>query len=203
MRATACLKALLILALSSIAWIGPFPAASGIGRTQAAEFYTRKRVNGKWITGRFPKRSAASSTVTAPSRKRVAAPAVTTAAASAVPAIRAGDDARAPGEPRPAVTAPLAEDERLLALQKALQARASTLAVSSPPLSAGSGQATTSPDATGSLVAAEAPPPATEPRSVSFDFHSGMKTTVFSNGASTAEPFDPSSIRPLASPAPR
>ena len=63
----------------------------------------------KVITGRFPKRSAASSTVTAPSRKRVAAPAVMTAAASAVPAIRAGDDARAPGEPRPAVTAPQAE----------------------------------------------------------------------------------------------
>jgi hypothetical protein len=58
------------------------------------------------------------------------------------------------------------------------------------------------PEATGSLRTGEMHTGPTEPRSVWFDVRSGMKTTVFSNGAQITEAFDIGSIRPLASPPP-
>jgi hypothetical protein len=65
-------------------------------------------------------------------------------------------------------------------LREALQARANTLTAT-----------------TGSIV-----PPRPEAQSVSLDFDTGMKTTVFKDGSTVREPFDVAAMRGLASPPP-
>jgi hypothetical protein len=73
---------------------------------------------------------------------------------------------------------PLSDDERLIKLREALRARANALT-------------------TGSI----APAPAVrtpEPQSVSLDFRSGTKTTIFADGTLVTEPFDVGSLKGLA-----
>jgi hypothetical protein len=180
----------------------------GVSPAEAKSYYTRKRVDGKWVTGRFPKKSfakkdvakaeAAVSRSSRSARRRARAAAETEAAAqeTQVAALRAPKAERAlPAAPAPAVAAaspqqaaprtttgvsliPLSEDERLNRLREALRARANALT-------------------TGSI----APIPvvrAPEPQSVSLDFRSGTKTTIFSDGTLVTESFDVSSLRGLA-----
>ena len=169
----------------------------GIGPAEAKSYYTRKRVNGKWVNGRFPKKSAAkaarqetataSPSVKSSKRKAQAALAETETApaaakVAALPA-RAGSDGQggvAPGSAaaRPAAGASgltLSEDDRLLRLREALRARANALT-------------------TGSIATPRTP----EPQSVSLDFRSGTKTTIFSDGTLVTEPFDVGSLKGLA-----
>lgn len=193
MRSIRPAPGLLLAVLSCAAATGALPSGAGIAPAEAAEFYTRKRVNGKWITGRFPKqggaakRQAKAGSVPA---AVAAAPAAAAAAPTALASTVRAEEAALRAPPAPAV--PLAGDERLLALQQALEARAGSLV---GPAS----QPQPAPEsATGSLAPALASPPV-EPRSVAFDFQSGMKTTLFTNGASITEPFDAGAIRPFAS----
>jgi hypothetical protein len=44
----------------------------------------------------------------------------------------------------------------------------------------------------------QGPRPAPEPQSVSLDFKSGMKTTLFSDGSTVTEPFDTAALKGLA-----
>jgi hypothetical protein len=173
----------------------------GIGPAEAKSYYTRKRVDGKWVNGRFPKKSAAkkeisrketakaSSSVKSSRRQARAALAETeTAPASAkvaaLPAAKAGPDSQGAAAPGSAASRPpagassltLSEDERLIRLREALRARANALT-------------------TGSIAA---PPRAPEPQSVSLDFRSGTKTTIFSDGTLVTEPFDVGSLKGLA-----
>ena len=69
------------------------------------------------------------------------------------------------------------EADRLGKLRQALQARASALTA-------------------GRFV--EVARPAPEPQSVSLDFKSGMKTTLFSDGTTVTEPFDTTALKGLA-----
>lgn len=39
--------------------VGTLAVSSGIQSAEAKDYYTRKRVNGKWVTGKFPKRQSA------------------------------------------------------------------------------------------------------------------------------------------------
>jgi len=92
--------------------------------------------------------------------------------------------------------APIARDERLLKLQAALHAHARTLAsdtqrASNVPLA---------PERLTSPRLLSGPP---EPKAVSFDFQSGVKTTVFTDGTSVEERFDPASVKGLAGDHPR
>jgi hypothetical protein len=183
---------------------GVFPSADlgfiGVGPAEGKSYYTRKRVDGKWVNGRFPKKSAAKkeaarketakagSSVKSSRRQARAALAETEAAPAparmaALPAAKAGPDsqgAAAPGSaasrsPAGATGLTLSEDERLIRLREALRARANALT-------------------TGSIAAPRAP----EPQSVSLDFRSGTKTTIFSDGTLVTEPFDVGSLKGLA-----
>jgi hypothetical protein len=178
----------------------------GISPAEAKSYYTRKRVDGKWVNGRFPKKSAAKKEVarketakanssvksakryaraasaeteseTAPAASRVAALS-TPKAASASQAALAQGSTPFPAAARPAVgasAATLSEEDRLSRLREALRARANALT-------------------TGSIAAPRAP----EPQSVSLDFRSGTKTTIFSDGTLVTEPFDVGSLKGLA-----
>jgi hypothetical protein len=230
----------MFLAVGFGACVGAVPphlTVIGVSTAEAKTYYTKKRVNGVWIAGRFAKRSAAKATPAAePARKRAVrqatvrqssisktpvrakaaraaaaenavtaphapadAPSVVTlqakqvqpAPALAIPAalpVAAAVPAVVPvaapiQEPVPVAAPPAAaaQDDPMAKLREALQARANTLTVT-----------------TGSIV----PPPRPEAQSVSLDFDTGMKTTVFKDGTTVREPFDVSALRGLASPPP-
>lgn len=77
-------------------------------------------------------------------------------------------------------------------LQQALEARAKAIARASAA------------EVTSSLRPVEMPVSRTqpEPRSVSFDFEAGLKTTTFSSGVVVRESFDIGTLKGLASPPP-
>jgi hypothetical protein len=190
-------------------------AFPGVSSAEAKPFYTRKRVNGRWITGRFPKRNATYASASkqaepspAPKPAAKATAASTTAAAASAAPVTASrpqptvqpaqplpTTPAAPAAPHPTASAqipaarpivsaalvPAPEEQRLTKLRQALQARANALT-------------------TGSIPAD--PRPAPEPQSVSLDFKSGMKTTVFSDGTTVKEPFDVAAMKGLAATAP-
>ena len=169
----------------------------GVSPAEAKAYYTRKRVNGRWVTGRFAKRSGdvqriATEPLDAPGIKVSAVePALTSHASPAsgrhsepdAPAKRPGSQsATAPLAQAPLVSplanaplVPAPEAEHLGKLRQALQARATALT-------------------TDSVVARAAP----EPQSVSLDFRSGIQTTLFSDGTIVTEPFDTAALKGLA-----
>lgn len=163
----------------------------GIRPAEAKAFYTRKRVKGRWITGRFAKNSALKNNRALKNRAPISlsgkagSPEAATRVAS-FPALGAESGPAAVGlatSPAPSAAAsplvPVSEDERLRTLREALQARVSALS-------------------TGTLSAAQAARPAPEPQSVSLDFKSGTKTTIFSDGTSIQEAFDVNALKGLA-----
>src|SRR3954464_28336 len=174
--------------------------AVGVTPANAKEFYTRKRVNGRWITGHFGRRHSAAQRKTEANarpgvdRKLLAAPrpdgSSSRSARTTEPVIKpepmTSVGAAPVGSPttETGVVGPLTTDERLLKLQAALQAHARSLAAKFESASASQ-----------SINGAASQ----EPRSVSFDFQSGVKTTVFSDGARGEEPFETGSIKGLAS----
>lgn len=216
----------------------------GIVSAEAAQFYTRKRVNGVWITGQFPKGAARAAS---PGRRslrygRRSLPAVTAVPASAalarlsLPDLRpeAGPSTtgstRSAVPPHPAalpdieaalVTAavgPVAPfgaypaQERGTELRRALEKRANEMAagiegdVPSPPaagpadLSGAAPPGVAPPEVSIGAAPVAAPEGGTGsalvPRSVLFDFETGIKTTVF-EASVVKEPFDVAAIRGL------
>jgi hypothetical protein len=205
--------------MSSTVDLGAAGRAVGLGPAEAKGFYTRKRVKGRWVTGHFarkggakrvaaaeplrkgrkaarsaymdesddvaeiePKadaaRSARAQTLVAQATSFETAPtqAAPNQAASAQRAAPVPQVAFAPSASAPA----LGEEERLRNLRDALQARANALTTtSSPP---------------------QPPRSSPEPQTVSLDFQSGVKTTVFSDGTSIQEQFDVAALKAIASP---
>jgi hypothetical protein len=201
------------------------PSSIGVGTAEARDYYTRKRVNGRWITGRFPRQSSAPNPSQAgleqpPTRPQAsghvsAAPIMRTSTSSSatrslslplepegelrsrpvLAAATAPEDSLAGlFEASPSGSTPLAaapQDARLLNLQAALYVRARTL-TSEPEHALGS---LPSPRSLGSPRPVPASP---EPKAVSLDFQSGIKTTVFTDGTLVEEPFDPAALKELA-----
>jgi hypothetical protein len=183
--------------------------AIGITPAKAEEFYTRKRVRGRWITGHFTRRHIAKSRRGVEPEARPVAdrrfetePVPTTPASKAEPAT---ERAIKPEPVFPAATAqvgrpaasaepaaPLTKDERLRELQEALHAHARSLVANAESASA-------APSVNGSLSRHQLSAASSEPKSVSFEFESGVKTTVFTDGTKVEEPFDPASMKGLAS----
>ena len=163
------------------------PAFIGISSAEAKPYYTRKRVNGRWVTGRFAKRSAMAARETRRSARYRNATAAIVEEPVAPRETRVVSLPRSVVEERPRVQAPVAaaplvslsEDERLSKLREALRARANTLT-------------------TDTITTAPSAPRAREPQSVTLDFVAGVKTTVFSDGTMVAEPFDVNALRSLA-----
>jgi hypothetical protein len=178
----------------------------GIGTAQAKEFYTKKRVHGRWVSGRFPKKYAHHS-----SRRHEARVEVEPQRVAALPRPRPEREARVEPraqaplqsqrqaepqyQPQPQIQtseAPAPREDRLLKLKRALEARAQAIATVSAT------------EVTSSVRPAElsSQKPRPEPRSVSFDFESGLKTTTFSSGHVVRENFDTGTLKGLAAPAP-
>ena len=183
--------------------------APGIGAAQAKEFYTKKRVHGRWVSGRFPKKFAHHSSRRHQARveaepQRVAAlprPPRPEREARVEPRARPQlqsqrqPEAQPQPQPQPQIQpseASLPREDRLLKLKRALEARAQAIATVSAT------------EVTSSVRPLElsSPKPRTEPRSVSFDFESGLKTTTFSSGHVVRESFDTGTLKGLAAPAP-
>lgn len=156
---------------------GALSPALGVGPANAKAFYTRKRVNGQWIEGRFPKAGASRNA----SRSRGRA--VARAAVPALP-LPPRPERKPDSQPAAAVTASLGDD-RLSKLHSALQAKAQAIAAAPA-------------EATRSLAI----PSAATPLSVTFDFESGMKITRYGGDVLVREPFDAPAMRALASPPP-
>jgi hypothetical protein len=179
--------------------------SGGLGLTsaEAKEYYTKKRVNGRWIAGRFPKKSAVKA-------RRMAKAAPKAAPAMPAPAPEAPMPPARPGDVGPTASpiaatsvkatpaAPPADDDHMRKLQEALQARAPSLLVTSVAEPAPSAEDPGHPQETASLGRAPVPGVRSEPSSVTFDFQSGVKTTIFGDGAVATEPFDVRSMRELA-----
>jgi len=179
--------------------------APGIGAAQAKEFYTKKRVHGRWVSGRFPKKFAHRSSRRHEARveaepQRVAAlprPPRPEREARVEPRTQAPLQSQRQPEPQsqPQIQpseASLPREDRLLKLKRALEARAQAIATVSAT------------EVTSSVRSLElsSPKPRSEPRSVSFDFESGLKTTTFSSGHVVRESFDTGTLKGLAAPAP-
>jgi hypothetical protein len=179
--------------------------APGIGAAQAKEFYTKKRVHGRWVSGRFPKKFAHRSSRRHEARveaepQRVAAlprPPRPEREARVEPRAQALLQSQRQPEPQsqPQIQpseASLPREDRLLKLKRALEARAQAIATVSAT------------EVTSSVRPLElsSPKPRSEPRSVSFDFESGLKTTTFSSGHVVRESFDTGTLKGLAAPAP-
>jgi hypothetical protein len=226
----------------------------GVGVAEAKPYYTRKRINGVWIKGRFSKRNALNKSQTAtPKAERrpetrslpattgslSAAPDPVTVPAAAVatqalvqansfphtawltqggsaaapsgsvpgaavaqatstpgafapqtvlsspgaPVARTATPSApqtAPGAQEPPLVLP-SDEQRLSKLREALQARANSLA--------NGGSGTPAP-----LIR-----PTPEPQSVTFDFKSGVKTTIFADGTIVEDAFDVAAIKGMAS----
>jgi hypothetical protein len=179
-------------------------SALGIGlgnptiSAQAGDFYTRKRVNGVWMTGRFPRHHAirtaqletkAPLPLAEPPRKTIAivtpasddlAPAFQRAfearramAAMAAPiaasAVPVPSKAAAPATPAAATAAApvlISDNQRLLPLRKALEERAKLMAVSTTSSSRNI-------------------------KAVTFNFETGLRTSIYNDGSVVEEHFDP------------
>jgi pyruvate/2-oxoglutarate dehydrogenase complex dihydrolipoamide acyltransferase (E2) component len=162
MRGHFCVRAALIVAFLG----GGVPAAYlFVGTADAKEYYTRKRVNGRWITGRFPKRSA--------EKPKIATSQAPTEAAEEAPSPAPAKPAPATAAPAPASPLPptvvtaQSQDSRLAPLQKALEQRARSMATHE----------------TGAT---------SKVRTVTYDFDKGRKTIIYLDGTITEEPLDPS-----------
>lgn len=163
----------------------------GVGPAEAKAYYTRKRVNGRWIQGRFASKSTIKSAAKSATRSagkrhaRISRSARRADEAFSEPAATPARDVALLSPttgPRGGLATPLvprSEDERFGQLREALRARASTLT-------------------TGTIATPQVLQGALEAQSVSFDFKSGTKTTVFSDGTSVAEPFDVGAMKGLA-----
>jgi hypothetical protein len=213
-RLTTILRAsVLLAALATGSFGGADLATLALGVTPAGanefyEFYTRKHVRGRWITGHFTRRHRAALRRSAdpdarstrgdtlpddPDPTPVAPKANAAAEPQSQPEPVFPVRMAQPGTPaaRSGAAAPLARDERLQKLQEALHAHARTLASNTEPPS----DVLPAPRGLSSLRPVPASP---EPKAVSFDFQSGVKTTVFTDGTKVEEPFDPAAMKGLA-----
>jgi hypothetical protein len=124
MRAKICIHAAFVAALLGTGPSDPLAALFGIGPAQAKDYYTRKRVNGRWITGRFPKRSTGIAKAPADTAQA--------AVAEAVPAPPPAAATRPQDVSTPAGPPSIQEQDRLLPLQRALEQRARSMAAREP-----------------------------------------------------------------------
>jgi len=254
MRRSLCVRAAVAAGFALVGYMASSTLSFGIvgvSSAEAAQFYSRKRINGQWVTGRFPKVARAAR----PSRSRQVArvkggiravPDSAVLAALSAPELRRDDIAaasspvstgtlaerRPPPVALPDVEAALvsaaigpvapadetgpAAEARVLKLREALQARANDLKVKSetelsrpavpvPQVNRAPAEAPGT-EAASLSTSSIAPAPETPsvagrasplvPRSVSYDFETGIKTTVFESSV-VREPFDRAAMRGL------
>jgi hypothetical protein len=188
---TSTVRAVLVGTAFTLAVPVLVPAAVTV---QAGEFYTRKRVNGVWITGKFRRKHYAETTkapnsadvgqtdkggkaeVTDQAKKaeKTRKPVAVTyldPAEDRKPAFQRAIEARQ-GMKRPEGLPTTEDYARLLPLQRALEVKARSLAETLPPLR--------------------------NVKTVTYDFETGLRTSIYSDGSIAEEPFDSAtgSIKP-------
>jgi hypothetical protein len=144
---------------------------SSINPADAREYYTRKRVNGVWITGHFERKSSVASPPVAAAADPSPGSGSTSVAADEKipPLIQREFEARRPvflaefADPKP-------PEPGLLPLKRALEVRAKIMAT----------------------PAADSGSQARAIRSMTLDFESRTRIIQFVDGSRTEEPFDPS-----------
>jgi hypothetical protein len=186
---TSTVRAVLVGTALTLAVPVLVPAAVSV---QAGEFYTRKRVNGVWITGKFRRKHHAEVTKAsavagkaeeggkeeiadqAEKAEKTKKPVDVTyldPADDRKPAFQRAMEARQAMK-RPEGLLATGDDVRLLPLQRALEAKARSLAETLPPLR--------------------------NVKTVTYDFDTGLRTSIYSDGSIAEEPFDSAtgSIKP-------
>lgn len=203
MRLTTTLRASVVLAALATGSFGvadPANLVLGIAPAEAKAIYTRKRVRGRWVTGHFVRRHGRTPRHNVKWEDRLTPSDLDPDSSALTPNPNSGAEQGTNVEPTlPAgaasaalsAAAPLARDERLAKLQEALHAHARTLASNAEPASGAL-------PAPGGLKYPRSAPASKEPRAVSFDFRSGVKTTVFVDDTKVEEPFDPAAMKGLA-----
>jgi hypothetical protein len=175
-------KTLVRIVLVSTAAASFLSAGSLVTSAYAGDFYTRKRVNGVWMSGRFaknhPVRLAQLKTKTPapPAEKppqRIAA-SLGSRGDDLAPAFQRALQARRivsatampVAVPTNATNVSFSDEDRLLPLRRALEARARTMA--------------TTPRQQNRAV-----------KAVTFNFETGLRTSIYSDGTVVEEHFDP------------
>jgi hypothetical protein len=169
MTLSACGKALVKVALIGTLLIPAAPIAGpAIGSAQAKEFYTRKRVNGVWIKGHFKRKQPARQAVAQKGdRADKAVQAERAKVAYLDPRVDRAPPFQRAAEARALAAATLyVEDGSLVPLRRALEAKAKAMSAAAMPAA-----------------------PRTV-KTVTFDFATGLRTSIYDDGSVQEEPFD-------------
>ncbi len=177
---------------------------SGAAVAKSREVFTRKRVNGRWVTGRFSSAERRTGTSRRFSRRgtaRRAAPDPVVETAPEPPA-RPSIAARPSFAASPSLATPLSPElDRVIStasltpapagpslehMRSGLEAKARTMVTSASEVP---------------VPVPDAPTPAMRlaPLRITFDLERGTKTVTFEDGVAVSEPFDKTRIRELAS----
>ncbi len=196
MRVAAVFLQAALLAAAALGDFGSSPTLSrviGASPAQAKNFYTRKRINGKWISGRFAKQRTVVKQRKAERSADRAGPGLLALAAPVLPA-SAGRPAADAVALRAGPLAPPPRGEHMLKLEEALKAHAHRLRTAAA--AARGDESRPAANATGTNAMASTRPDA---RSVWLDFDSGVKTILFRDGSTIVEAFDVQALKALAS----
>ena len=199
MHVRTCVRAAAVLGVAAFGSVvlGSVGAVPGVGDAHAAEFYTRKRVNGQWITGKFPKNEvdgqlAGTRSITRPRVAYARLPAEPEIV-QVLPPPRAAEFAVAPPVEADG-SSEIAESagDRLTRLREALVARAGELAASVPTLP-GLAVGLTGLDPRPSPPAAVEAPAAAEPAApvTAAAVPSGLTSPLKAGGPKAASQLDP------------
>jgi hypothetical protein len=180
-----CVKSLFRTALVGAMVICGLGFESLTSASHAGEYYTRKRVNGVWITGHFRRkavvqaktqeRSEVAPPAVAGNLARRARPATDLSLGTAQSASASTDLSHGTAQSASASTdVPTSERDRLLPLQRGLEQRAKTMAM----LRGGA--------------------PLLTIKSMVLDFENRVRTIVFVDGSRAEEPFDPTATGTLS-----
>ncbi len=196
--AAVCLQAALLTA-STFGDFGGSPPISrviGASSAEAKSFYTRKRVNGRWIAGRFAKRRIAAKQRAAARTGGRAAIGVSGISGATTPLL-SGPEAERPFMDAFVLSASPPNSEHMLRLEQALKAHAQRLrtAITTERASPADNLI---PFVTAAANTSAVATPRVDARSVWLDFDSGVKTTLFRDGTTTEEAFDIQALRELA-----
>jgi hypothetical protein len=164
MRGRLSLQAVVFAAAIGAALDHPGPLQSGFGSAQARETYTRKRVHGVWVKAHFA-RKRAHQVVGAQSQAPHDAP--PPSPEKVLP--RVAMDATQQGAQPPLAVSPPKQDppseqDPLALLRQGLEARAKAMAAASDP--------------------------APVLKRVTYDFETGYRTAIYTDGSVKQEPFD-------------
>jgi hypothetical protein len=165
----------------------------GVTSAEAKAFSTRKRVKGRWVTGRFGKRS---------SEKAAVAEKAEPARAKRHKASRSQASAKSDSKSDSSKPEESSAPERTTRAEPAAQpspaafapARLAAEPVPRPAVTA----AFAAPVAASLALQAAAPAGLAEPTSVTFDLQAATRTTVYADGRRLIEPFDRETMRRLA-----